>query len=142
MLTNYFKIVLRSINRQKFYFFINIFGLSIGMASTILILLFVTDELSYDRFHSDADRTYRVGIHGRLAGQEFNGCTSAAPMAGVLSTEIPEIEETIRLNMWRNIVIKFDDKSFNEPELVLADSNFFDFFSLRQMCRERKKEKD
>ena len=131
MLTNYFKIVLRSINRQKFYFFINIFGLSIGMASTILILLFVTDELSYDRFHSDADRTYRVGIHGRLAGQEFNGCTSAAPMAGVLSTEIPEIEETIRLNMWRNIVIKFDDKSFNEPELVLADSNFFDFFSFQ-----------
>ncbi len=131
MFSNYFKIVLRSIRRQKFYFFINIFGLSIGMASTILILLYVLDELSYDRFHSDSDRIYRVGITGKLAGQEFNGCTSPAPMAGALSDEIPDIEDAVRLNVWTNVIAKFDENSFNEPSLLLADSNFFSFFSFQ-----------
>lgn len=131
MFLNYLKIIVRNIRRQKFYFFINIFGLSIGMATTILILFYVLDELSYDRFHTDADRIYRVGIVGKLAGQEFNGCTSPAPMAGALAEEIPDIDEAIRLNVWTKVITRFEDKSFIEPTLLLADSNFFNFFSFQ-----------
>ncbi len=62
MFRNYFLIALRSISRQKIYSAINIFGLTLGITSTLLLVLYIADELSYDRFHPDADRIYRTTI--------------------------------------------------------------------------------
>lgn len=129
MFTNYFKVAFRNIVRQKFYSFINVFGLSIGIASTILIFLYVNDELSYDRFHKDADYIYRVGIKGILAGQEFNGASSPAPMAETLVEEVPEIREALRLDTWTKVIARNGEQAFTEQTVLLADSNFFNFFS-------------
>jgi putative ABC transport system permease protein len=131
MWTNYFKVAFRNIKRQKFYSFTNIFGLSVGMASTILILLYVADELSYDKFHKDSDLIYRVGIFGRLAGQDFNGATSPAPMASTLVDEIPQINAAVRLNIWTKVITRYEELAFTEEKLLLADSNFFSFFSFK-----------
>jgi len=131
MWINYFKVAFRNIARQKFYAFVNVFGLTIGLASTILISLYITDELSYDRFHKDADRIYQVGVFGRLAGQEFNGASSPAPMAATIVDEIPDVEAAIRLNQWSKVICGYGDKSFTEERVLLADSNFFSFFTFK-----------
>lgn len=105
-------------------------GLSIGITCCLFIFIYVTDELSYDRFHKDVDRTYRVGLLGRIAGQEFNTSNSSWPVGETMQDEIPGVEASLRL--WPRslpIVFKYDEKSFSEKEIIYADSNFFDFFS-------------
>ncbi len=77
MLSNYFKIAIRNILKQKFYSLINILGLSVGIAACLLIVLYVKFELGYDRFHADAERIYRVDLHGKIAGQEIYTATPA-----------------------------------------------------------------
>ncbi|MEJ2506587.1 MAG: ABC transporter permease [Ignavibacteriaceae bacterium] len=80
MLKNYFKIAFRNLIRFKAYSLINIFGLAIGIAACILILLFVRDELSYDKFNKNADRIYRVHSKGKLLGSDLNMAVSPAPL--------------------------------------------------------------
>ena len=70
MLKNYFTVALRNIRKHSFYSAINIFGLATGVAACLFVILYITDELSYDRFHKDASSIYRIGLHGKLAGQE------------------------------------------------------------------------
>lgn len=120
---------MRNMLRQKFYSIINIFGLSIGIAATILITLYISDEWSYDRFHTDAERIYRVGIDGILSGQEIKASSSPSPMAATLVEELPEVEAATRIDLFTEIVTRYEDKIFSEPNLLLADSNFFDFFT-------------
>lgn len=129
MWKNYLKVALRSMRNQKFYAFINIFGLTVGMATALLLLLYIADEISYDRFQKDANRIYRVGIIGRLADQDFNMAISATPMAATLVEEIPEIESALRIMPLTKVIVKYEDKSFTEDQIMLADSNFFSFFS-------------
>lgn len=128
MFKNYIKTALRIMSRQKAYSAINVVGLSLGIAATLLIVLYVADELSFDRFHTDADRMYRVTFFGRLEGNDFNMAVSAAPIAAAMMAEIPEVESTARFGIWRSMPIAIDDKGFTETMLV-ADSNFFDFFT-------------
>jgi len=128
MWKNYLKVAIRSMRRQKFYAFINIFGLTVGMATAMLILLYISDEVSYDKFHKDADRTYRLGIHGRLAEQDFNMASSATPMAAALVEEIPEIEAAVRIMPITKVIVQYGDIGFTEDQIMLADSNFFSFF--------------
>src|SRR5215207_3792443 len=128
MFKNYLTTALRIMLRQKGYSAINVIGLSLGIAATLLIILYVTDELSFDRFHADANRMYRVTFFGRLEGNEFNMAVSAAPIAAAMVAEIPEVESTARFGIWRSMPIAVDDKGFTETTVV-ADSNFFDFFT-------------
>ena len=65
MLRNYFKVALRNIMRYKFYSAINILGMTIGLTACLIIILYIADELSYDKFHKNADRIYQVGLHGK-----------------------------------------------------------------------------
>ena len=129
MWKNYLKVVLRGIKNQKFYATINIFGLTVGMATALLILLYITDELSYDRFHKDADRIYRLGVVGRLADQDFNMASTATPVAAALVDEIPEVGSSIRIMPIKKVLVQYGDKGFTEDQIMLADSNFFSFFS-------------
>ncbi len=131
MWKNYLKVALRSIRNQKFYASINIFGLTVGMATALLILLYIADELSYDKFHSDSDRIYRLGIVGRLADQDFNMASSAAPMSAALAEEIPEIESSIRIMPIAKVMVQYEELGFTEDQIMLADSNFFSFFSFQ-----------
>ena len=131
MIKNYLKTAIRILLRQKAYSAINIFGLTIGLASSLLIILYIVDDLSYDRFQTNPDRIYRVGFKGRLQGNEFSAATSPAPLAEAMKNEIPQVESAVRIGYWRTFPIRIEEKSFTEKKLILADSNFFDFFNFK-----------
>jgi putative ABC transport system permease protein len=129
MLKNYLTVALRNIRKHSFYSTINIFGLATGMAACLFILVYIVDELSYDRFHQDASNIYRIGLHGKISGQELNTASSCPPLASAMVTEIPGVEAATRVNLRNNMVFKNGDLSFTEDKIVFADSNFFEFFS-------------
>lgn len=129
MIKNYFKVAVRNILKYKFFSAINIFGMSIGITSCLLIILYVTNELSYDTFHLDADRIYQVGLHGKLGGQDIQVANTCPPMAAALVADIPEVEEATRIYLWSQPVVKNGSKIFTEEKVFYVDSNFFEFFS-------------
>jgi putative ABC transport system permease protein len=129
MLRNYFKIALRNIVRHKFYSIINISGLTIGIAVSLLIAFFVLDELSYDKFHKDADRIYHIYLKAMLQGKPEEGANTCAPIAAASREELAGVEDAIRINVWRDVVFRNEDKMYTEQKLLLADSNFFSFFT-------------
>jgi len=131
MFRNYFKVAFRNIFRYKFYSFINIFGLTIGISVSLLISFFVFDELSYDNFHADADRIYQVNMKGVLQGKDFEGAHSCSPFAAASVQEVPGIEEAIRINVWRDVVVRYEENIYTEKKVLLADSNLFNFFSFK-----------
>jgi putative ABC transport system permease protein len=129
MLKNYLTVALRNILKHKFFSAINIAGLSIGITVCLLVGLYVADDLSYDQFHHDAENIYRVGLSGKLAGQEINSTTTCTPLADALVQEIPGVESATRTWEWGNTIFKNEDKAFMEPHVFMVDSNFFQFFS-------------
>lgn len=131
MFKNYFKVAFRNIRKNSFYSIINILGLAAGVTSCLLIILYVADELSYDKFHYDADNIYSIGLHGKIAGQEIYTATSCPPLASAMVAEIPGVEQATRITRRDNIVFKQGDKIFTEEKIVFADSNFFQFFSFK-----------
>ena len=131
MLKNYFKVAFRNILKHKFFSFINILGMTIGVTACLLIILYVSDELSFDKFHTKADRMYQVGLHGKIAGQEIYTSTTCPPMSAALVADIPEIEESTRLDGYGLAAIKYGEKAFTEEKIFYADSNFFQFFDFK-----------
>jgi putative ABC transport system permease protein len=131
MIKNYIKIALRSIFRQKFYAIINITGLTIGLATSLLIVLYIVDEFSFDRFHTDIDEMYRIDLRARLSEQYMDIAYTSAPIANAFVEEIPEIVEGCRLAFEYDINISYGEDSYSEKKVLLADSNFFDFFNFK-----------
>lgn len=132
MLQNYFKLALRNIRKYKFFSAINILGMSVGIAACLLILLYVVNELSYDRFHANADRIYQIGLHARIGDQDINTSNTCPPMAETLVKEVPGVEQATRIaGYWGAPTLKFEDKVFTEDKIYHADSNFFSFFSYK-----------
>ncbi len=129
MIRNYLKTAIRIMIRQRGYSAINIAGLSIGIATSLLIILYITDELSFDRFQKGASRIYRIGFEGRMQGNDFSSAQSPVPVAEALNSEVPGVESTVRFGIWRNTPLSFEDNHFTESNFLVADSNFFDFFS-------------
>ena len=131
MFKNYLNIAVRNLLRHKGYSFINITGLAIGIACCLLIVLYVQDELSYDRYHEKADQIYRVTLHGRLAGNDIHAAVSAAPMAATLMDDYPEVLVAARLRQsYRDVLVSRDDRHFNEKRVFYADSTIFSVFTL------------
>jgi predicted permease len=125
MFKNYLKIAIRSILRHKAYSTINIAGLAIGMASSILILLWVQNELSYDRWHKHAKQLYRI----TSAADNFKTAVSCAGMPQAFQAAIPAIKNTVRLSDKRSVLFTIGDKKFKEDKTFYTDSTFFDVFS-------------
>ncbi len=128
MLRNYLTIALRFMIRQKGFSFINIAGLTLGIAASLLILLYVFDELSFDRLHRDADRTYRITTEGRMQGKKIHSALTAYPLAATLVEQCPDVEATLRLANWTTFPMRYGNRAFTESNLLLADANFFSFF--------------
>ncbi len=126
MLKSYFKVAFRQIVRQKGYSFINIAGLTIGMACFILIGLWVQDELSFDRFHQHKDRIFRI-LNKTEDGNQIPTPTYAIGPA--LKDRHPEVEEFSRTCTWYGSLVKVGDKRFEEDNFYLADPGFFKMFS-------------
>ncbi len=131
MIKNYLIVALRNSRKHSFYSAINIFGLATGLASALFILIYIVDELSYDRFHKDASSIYRIGLHGKIAGQEIETASSCPPLASTMVADIPGVESATRINRRDNMVFKNGDLSFTEDKILYADSNFFQFFSFK-----------
>jgi putative ABC transport system permease protein len=132
MFKNYLKIAIRNIRRQKGYAFINIAGLAIGMACCILIILYIAHELSYDRFHENAERIYRMGIDAEWGGSPILAPLSNAPSPLVLKQDYPEVLDAVRIRpsfpVSKNLV-KYEDKKFYEEGVLYADNSLFDVFT-------------
>jgi putative ABC transport system permease protein len=137
MLKNYLRIAIRSLIKQKVYTIINVLGLSIGVASCILIVMFVTNEFSYDTFHTDADRIHKVVLERKYPNHLTNYAIIPHSYADVMVRDFPEIASTIKMGGPINQVIvnykdEHDDvKQFEEDFIMAADSNFFTFFSMK-----------
>jgi putative ABC transport system permease protein len=128
MLKNFLKIAFRNLVKNKIYSGINILGLSLGMAASILIIIYIVDELSYDKFHPQGELIYKVGMQGKMNGNEFKMAFTPAPMAQALKDEVPEVADAIRLGVFHTVPIRFEDKTFTEPIMLVAEPHFFDFF--------------
>jgi putative ABC transport system permease protein len=129
LLTNYLTTAKRVFLRQKTYSFINIFGLSIGLAASVLIFIYIQDELTYDNYFDDAENIYRVGITERFQGKEVSYLENSSPLAAAMRDEIPEVITSTRVSRWPNQLVRYSEKSFIETRFLLADSNFFDIFN-------------
>ena len=131
MLRNYLLIALRNIFRQKGYSIINITGLAIGIMSCLLILLYVADELSYDRFNEKGDRIYRLLFrYTSPNGESFNHAIGPYRLADELAARYPEIEEAVRLSFPSPMELRNGEIEFVEDNVMLADSNIFKVFSI------------
>ncbi|MGD8537936.1 MAG: ABC transporter permease [Candidatus Aminicenantes bacterium] len=130
MVKNYLKMTLRNIKKYKGYSFINISGLAVGMACCILILLWVKDELSFDRFHENAYRIYRVTEHQyNSSGDYFPVAVTPWPLAEALKNDYPEIIESARLRILSGLLASYQEKKFYEKDLVAVDPSFLEMFS-------------
>ena len=130
MFLNYLKIAFRSLKKNKGYSFINIFGLAVGIACCILILLFIRNELSYDKYNKNYDRIYRIHLTARISNNELNPATSCAPCGPTFVSEIPEVENFVRIRNYGFPVIRYKDKAFSEEKFYWVDSSFFDIFTV------------
>ncbi len=133
MWRNYFKITYRNLFRQKVYSFLNLSGLAIGLACSILIFLYVSDELSYDRFHEKSDRIYRVLEHFESEGNGEHSASLPFPTGPTLQQEFPDqIAQSVRLFNFQSPTLalanKAADKAFNESRVFFADSTFLKVF--------------
>lgn len=138
MLKNYLKAALRNLSRHKFFSVINISGLAIGMACSLLITVFVFHELSFDQHHQNKERIYRVGAQFGPTPDE-RGAFTSAPMAKALKAEFPEIEYAARISPWpRNYLLSYEDKRFLEKGIIYADNDIFNIFSIPLMVGDPK----
>lgn len=136
MLRNYVKIAVRNLLSSKFYSFINITGLAVGIACCLFILIYVNDELSYDRFHTNADRTYRLNEFIETEGSGERSSSLPFPSGPTLQAEYSTLIETqVRLFNFQAPTLaltnKDKEKEFNEPRIFFVDSTFFDVFTYR-----------
>jgi putative ABC transport system permease protein len=125
MFSNYLKIAFRNLIQRKGFSFVNIFGLTIGMVCTMLILLWVMDELSYDKFHKNANNIYRVVTDTEIM--------QSGLVATTMQEKLPEVKNTTRIYatkaVGRNGLVSYGEKSFYTQGLIMADPSFFDVFT-------------
>ena len=129
MLRNYLTIAFRNLWKHKFYSVINILGLAIGLACFLFILLYVRDEVSYDKYHAKADRTYRINFDGYAFEQELNFAVVGAQVGPTIIEEYPEVEQYCRFRERGSYSVRYEDQSYREENWVFADSSLFDVFS-------------
>jgi putative ABC transport system permease protein len=131
MLKNYLLTTFRNISRRKGFSVLNVLGLSIGLAASLLILQYVKEELSYDDFHAKADRIYRVEFDAYRNGAQIFRCATAFPkVAPMMKADLPEVEDATRLFLrYGGGVVRYEDISIKEDNLFQAEQNFFSIFS-------------
>lgn len=131
MLKHYLTISTRNIFRNKFYSVILVFGLAVGIASTLLLGMYVLNELSYDDFHTKKDRIFLVGVDSKEGEEEGQYGWTTPPTGPAMEKFFPEIETTTRLCFWYDdLVVSKDDKQFPEKNVIGADSTIFDVFTI------------
>jgi putative ABC transport system permease protein len=121
---------LRNIRRNAFFSSINIFGLTLGITSFILMFLFVVSELSYDRYHEKADRIHRLCIRAMVGNTKINQTWSSSLMFSEMSGKYPEIESGVKFTGLNDVTVRIGEKTFTAPVAMFVDSTIFDVFTL------------
>ena len=130
MFKNYLKTAWRNIRKNKLFSAINILGLSIGIALCFLIMLYVQDELSYDRFNKNADNIARIIFQADSNGGKINESIVMAPVAQTMKKDFPEVQDATRLAKPGSSKITYKGRTFKDDRLALVDPNFFSIFTL------------
>jgi len=130
MFRNYLKSAWRNIRKNKLFSAINILGLSIGIALCFIIMLYVQDELSYDRFNKNADDIVRVVFQANINGGKINEANVMPPVAQAMKNDFPEVQNATRLVQYGASKITYKDKTFKEDQFAFVDPNFFRIFTL------------
>ena len=129
MISNYIKVAVRNILRHKGYSFINVIGLAIGMTCCLLTMLWVMDELSYDRFHENAPNIYRVEQDQNYSGRLYHVNVTPYPMAEGILAEIPEAENATPYPWYRTMLFRYGEKAFFESGVRAVEPGFLRMFS-------------
>lgn len=132
MIKNYFKIAFRNLIKRKGFSLLNILGLTTGMSVCLLIILFIQSELGYDRHNKKADQIYRVALERYYPGRSTSYAIIPQSFAGAIKSEYPEVLESTRLYNFAgagNFILRIGDKTFEEKNVLAADSNFFRIFT-------------
>src|SRR5215210_2344941 len=128
MLKNFFKIAVRNLLKRKVYTLINILGLATGMAVCLLIILFIQDELSFDKFHEKGDQVYRMVLERKYPGRSTSYSIIPQTIGEAVKKEFPEVKESTRIFNFAgagDFFAKVGDKVFQEKHVLMVDSNFF-----------------
>ena len=134
MLKNYFKTAFRNLIKNKFYTSINIIGLAAGLATCLLIFLYVLDELSFDKYNKNVERIYRVNNEIKFGGNYFDLAQGPAPMGATLLREFPQVEQYTRLRWYGSFLVKKANENIQEGRVGYADSTLFDVFTLPMLA--------
>jgi putative ABC transport system permease protein len=130
MIQNFFKIAVRNISRHKGFTFINVTGLAIGLAASLLILLWVQDEFSYERFNHYGTSIYRVEEDQFYSGARYHVTVTPVPGGPVWKEKIPEIEDQVRINLWLpRVLFQYKEKVFFESAIAAVDSSLLSVFT-------------
>jgi putative ABC transport system permease protein len=130
MFKNYFKTAFRNLFKSKFYTSINIAGLAVGIATCLLILLYVMNELTYDTYNAKADRIYRVNNEIKFNGNYLNLAQVPATMGLTMLNEMPQVENYTRMSWYGSFLVKKGNEDIPEDRVAYADSSLFDVFTL------------
>ena len=132
MFMNYVKLTVRNLMRNKVFSFINIFGLAVGLAACVLIMLYILDEFGYDKHHKEGNQIFRVAYESK----EGSWSANSAPLAFGVKNDLPEVEQAARLLKFPDLEMmlltyegKNDRKQFFEPQGYFVDSTFFELFN-------------
>lgn len=129
MIINQIKFAIRNITKDLGYSLINILGLTIGIASTLFLLIYVIDELSYDKYHENHENIYRVVSHITESDDSFTWVVAQIPFAPQVKQDYPEVEDAIRFQGIGKALFEFEDKQFYDEEAYFVDSTVFDVFT-------------
>jgi len=131
MLKNLIKTAFRHIIKHSGYSILNVLGLSIGIASALFLIIYVSDEVSYDRYHENADRIYRVSSKITEPDDQFTWNIAQIPFGPQVVQDYPEVESFVRFINMPRALYKYEDKEFNEENFFFADSTLFDIFTYK-----------
>lgn len=129
MFKSLLKNAFRNITHKFGYSFLNILGMTLGIAAALFLILYVSDELSFDRYHEHADRIYRVQSHITEPDDEFTWIVAQIPFAPQVKEDYPEVESFTRLFNFQRALFMDGDTEFTEEDVYYADSTFFDVFT-------------
>jgi putative ABC transport system permease protein len=130
MFKNYLKTAIRGLRKNPGFTAINVLGLSVGLATCLLIVFYVVDELSYDRFNKKAGNIMRVNLEIKFGGNNSTYAQTMAPLAQVLNIEFPDVEKAVRLKGRGGVHVKKDNENIQEDMMIYSDPGLFDVFTL------------
>ena len=130
MIRNYLKTAWRNIRKNKLFSFINILGLSLGIATCFIIMLYVQDELSYDKFNVNANNIVRVIFKADLNGGKINESVGMPPLAATMKRDFPQVQDATRIEDLGTPKIAYNNIVFKDDKFATVDPNLFSIFTL------------